>query len=147
MTKFDQFVTELAHLGTVDMNIEDGVAHCEIELGSIVEGIEYTGLWGSGTTSGQISTRAVFDFGDLYGDANPNDPDFGTVTIQILTVEDDAGLVYTSSLESMLSDMLAYATNNLLTLSGSEQGMQDIDGTTQLFNADLSVSESQPVLH
>ena len=147
MTQFDKFVTELAHLGNVDMNIEDGVAHCEIELGSIAEGIAYTGLWGSGTTSGQLSTRAVFKFGDLYGENNPDDPELGTVTIKILTVEEEAGLVYTSSLESMLNDMLSSATDNLLTLSGSEQGMQDLNGTVQLFNADLSVSVAQPVLH
>ena len=147
MTLFDKFVTMLAGLGTVSMNIEDGVAHCEIELGSIQSGIEYKGLWGSGTTAGQMSTKAVFVFGDLYDEGDPNDPVLGTATICVSTDSEDAGLVYTSDLETMLSDMLAYATDNMLTLTGSEQGMQDVDGCTQVFNADLHTEVLEPVLH
>lgn len=147
MTLFDKFVTMLAGLGTVSMNIEDGVAHCEIELGSIQPGIEYKGLWGAGTTSGQMSTRAVFEFGDLYDEGDPNDPVLGTATICVSTDSEDAGLVYTSDLETMLSDMLAYATDNMLTLSGSEQGMQYTDGVVQHFNGDLHTEVLEPVLH
>lgn len=147
MTLFDKFVTMLAGLGTVSMNIEDGVAHCEIELGSIQPGIEYKGLWGAGTTAGQMSTKAVFEFGDLYDEGDPNDPVLGTATICVSADSEDAGLVYTSDLETMLSDMLAYATDNMLTLSGSEQGMQDVDGCTQVFNADLHTEVLEPVLH
>ncbi len=154
MTLFDKFVTMLAGLGTVSMKIEDGVAHCEVELGSIQPGIEYKGLWGAGTTAGQMSTKAVFEFGDLYDEGDPNDPVLGTATICVSTDSEDAGLVYTSGLESVLSDMLAYATDNMLTLSGSEQGMQDVDGCTQVFNADLHTMFKdvnsdvlEPVLH
>ena len=147
MTLFDKFVTMLAGLGTVSMNIEHGVAHCEVELGSIQPGVEYKGLWGAGTTAGQMSTRAVFEFGDLYDEGDPNDPVLGTATICVSTDSQDAGLVYTSGLERVLSDMLAHATHNLLTLSGSEQGMQDVDGTTQVFNADLHTELLEPVLH
>lgn len=147
MTLFDKFVTMLAGLGTVSMKIEDGVAHCEVELGSIQSGIEYKGLWGSGTTAGQNSTRAVFEFGDLYDEGDPNDPHLGTVTIAVETDAEDAGLVYTSDLETLLSDMLAYATDNMLTLSGSEQGMQYTDGVVQHFNGDLHTEVLEPVLH
>ncbi len=147
MTQFDKFVTELAHLGNVDMVIEDGVATVSVEMGAIDSGISYTGLWGEGTTSGQNNTRATFQFGDIYNEGNPDDPQLGTATIQILTSEDGAGMVYTSTLEDMLSDMLRDATCGMLTISGSEQGMQDINGTVQLFNGDLHIDVLEPVLH
>ena len=129
------------------MHIEDGVATVNVELGAIDSGIEYTGLWGSGTTAGQNNTRATFEFGDLYDEGDPNDPVLGTATICVDVDSEDAGLVYTSDLEDKLSTMLALATDNMLTLSGSEQGMQDVDGTTQVFNADLHTEVLEPVLH
>ena len=147
MTQFDKFVTMLVKLGNVDMHIEDGVATITVEMGAIDRGIEYTGLWGSGTTAGQNKTRATFEFGNLYDeiDYDANDPVLGTVSIQILTEQDNAGLVYTSNLEDLLNSMLMLATNNMLTLSGSEQGMQDINGTVQTFNADLYTMFKDPL--
>jgi len=147
MTLFDKFVTLLAQLGNVNMHIQDGVATVSVEMGAIDSGIEYTGLWGTGTTAGQNKCLATFEFGDLYNEGDPNDPVLGTASIEIHTEQHNAGLVYTSDLEDKLNSMLAQATNNMLSISGSEQGMQDIDGTTQLFNGDLYTEVLEPVLH
>ena len=93
-----------------------------IGCGRLPSGIEYSGLWGSGTTTGNELTVS-FSIGDLYGDG-----EYYTVeplTARVLT--DSIGLPYASNLESVISELVSAATNGLLSCDGSEQGMQDYD--------------------
>lgn len=93
-----------------------------IDCGRLPSGIEYSGLWGSGTTAGNELTVS-FSIGDLYGDG-----EYYTVeplTARVLT--NSVGLPYTSTLEDTVSELLSAATNGLFSCAGSEQGMQDYD--------------------
>jgi len=114
---------------------EGNVWDVEVHAGRLPSGIEYDGLWGAGVTLGNELTYCL-QIGDLWSDGECN---IGTATVQVHT--DSDGMPYSSSLETMLSDMLHSATNGVLKCSGSEQGMQDYSAREQGYchqwNADV----------
>lgn len=93
-----------------------------INCGRLPSGIEYSGLWGSGTTLGNEMTVGL-SIGDEYGDGKLFS--VGPLSAKVLTK--GTGLPYSSNLESVISELLSAATNGLFSCVGSEQGMQDYD--------------------
>ena len=141
MKELDTVLEALRKLPSVEFikEVDADYYNIEINCGRLPSGIEYSGLWGSGTTQGN-ELRVAFSIGDMYGEGNMFS--VSPLTARVLT--DSEGLPYTSNLEAVISDMLSSATGGLFTCVGSEQGMQDLDeydnGTvTHYFSADVEL--------
>ena len=120
--------------------VDSGLYSVTVHAGRLPSGIEYTGLWGNGTTTGNELVYS-FTVGDIWEDG-----EFGVNSLTVAVESDSDGLIYGSDLEDMLSEMLSRATGGLFSCSGSEQGMQNLDRERGVyvheFSADVDVNFS-----